>query len=119
LEEAADTILFCSSIAHDIVYRAATIGLEREQQSELDSAPRPTVTMVEQSISRGDSSLQPPNRRMSRHRKRTEGGTVTESAKLEVVTKDPVSVRPVPESLRTSDSMKPPKVESKCNCAIM
>ncbi|RLM98929.1 uncharacterized protein C2845_PM06G11270 [Panicum miliaceum] len=119
LEEVTDTILFCSSIAHDIAYRAATIGLEREQQSELASAPRPTVTMVEQPISRGDASLQPPNRRMSRHRKRSEGGTVTETDKLEVVTKDPVSVRPVPELLRTSDSMKPPKVESKCNCAIM
>jgi hypothetical protein len=119
LEEATDTILFCSSIAHDIAYRAATIGLEREQQSELASAPRPTVTMVEQPISRGDTSLQPPNRRMSRHRKRSEGGTVTETDKLEVVTKDPVSVQPVPELLRTSDSMKPPKVESKCNCAIM
>jgi hypothetical protein len=56
---------------------------------------------------------------MSRHRKRSEGGTVTETDKLEVVTKDPVSVQPVPELLRTSDSMKPPKVESKCNCAIM
>ncbi|CAL4911039.1 unnamed protein product [Urochloa decumbens] len=119
LEEATDTILFCSSIAHDIAYRAATIGQEREQQSELASAARPTVTMVGQSISRGDSSLKPTNRRMPRPRKRSEGGTVTETAKIDVVTKNPVPVRPVPEILRTSDSIKPPKVESKCNCAIM
>nr|TKW25043.1 hypothetical protein SEVIR_3G090500v2 [Setaria viridis] len=119
LEEATGTILICSSIAHDIAYRAATIGLEREEQLELASAPRPTVTMVGQSISRGNSSLKPPNKRMPRHRKRSEGGTVTETAKMEVVIKDPVPVRVVPESLRTSDSMKPPKVESKCNCAIM
>ncbi|KAF8725449.1 hypothetical protein HU200_019971 [Digitaria exilis] len=119
LEEATDTILFCSSIAHDIAYKAATIRLEREQQSELDSVPRPTVTMVGQSISRGDCSLKPPNRRIPRHRKRSEGGNVTETAKMEAGTKDPVPVRPDPEFSRTSDSMKPPKVESKCNCAIM
>ncbi|CAN6344772.1 unnamed protein product [Urochloa humidicola] len=119
LEEATDTILFCSSIAHDIAYRAATIGQEREQQSELASAARPAVTMVGQSISRGDSSLKPTNRRMPRHRKKSEGGTVTETAKMEVATKDPVPVQPVPEFSRTSDSIKPPKVESKCNCAIM
>ncbi|CAN6340050.1 unnamed protein product [Urochloa humidicola] len=119
LEEATDTILFCSSIAHDIAYRAATIGQEREEQSELASAARPTVTMVGQSISRGDSSLKTTNRRMPRHRKKSEGGTVTETAKMEVVTEDPVPVQPVPEFSRTSDSIKPPKVESKCNCAIM
>ncbi|XP_066359891.1 uncharacterized protein [Miscanthus floridulus] len=119
LEEATDTILFCSSIAHDIAYRAATIGLEHEQQSELASALHPTVTMVGRSIPRSDGSLKPPHRRTPRHRKRSEGETVTETDKMEVVAKDPVLVRPVPEFSRTSGSMKPPKVESKCNCAIM
>uniref|UniRef100_K3Z3A8 Proline-rich family protein n=1 Tax=Setaria italica TaxID=4555 RepID=K3Z3A8_SETIT len=119
LEEVTDTILFCSSIAHDIAFRAATIGLEREQQSEFASAPRPTVTMVGQSIPRGDSSLKPTHRRMPRHRKLSEGGTVTETAKMEVVATDHIPVQQVHEFSRTSDSMKPPKIESKCNCAIM
>ena len=66
--EAIDTILFCSSIAYDIAYRAATIGLEHEQQSELASALRPTVSMVGQSIPRSDGSLKPPHKRTSRHR---------------------------------------------------
>ena len=72
LEEATDTILFCSSIAHDIAYRAATIGLEHEQQSELASALRPTVTMVGRSIPRSDGSLKPPHWRKSRHRKQSQ-----------------------------------------------
>jgi len=70
--EAIDTILFCSSIAYDIAYRAATIGLEHEQQSELASALRPTVSMVGQSIPRSDGSLKPPHTRTSRHRKQSQ-----------------------------------------------
>lgn len=71
--------------------------------------------MVGQSVPRGDGSLKPPHR----HRKRSEGGTITETAKMEVVAKDPEPVRLIPEFPRTSDSIKPPKIESKCNCAIM
>lgn len=119
LEEATDTILFCSSIAHDIAYRAATIGLEHEQHSELASARRPAVPMAGQSIPRGDGSRKPPHRLVPRHRKRSEGETVTEPDKMEVVAEDPIPVRPVPEFSWTSGSFKSPKVESKCNCAIM
>jgi hypothetical protein len=54
LEEVTGTILFCSSIAQDIAFRAAAIALEREQQSELASAPRPTATTVGRSIPRGE-----------------------------------------------------------------
>jgi hypothetical protein len=50
---------------------------------------------------------------------KSEGRTITETAKTEVVAKDPVPVHLVPEPSRTSDSIKPPKLESKCNCAIM
>jgi len=60
LEVAIDTILFCSSIARDIAYRVATIGLEHEQKSELASALCPAVSMVGQSIPKSDGSLKPP-----------------------------------------------------------
>jgi hypothetical protein len=119
LEEATDTILFCSSIVHDIAYKAATIGLEHEQKSELASSPRPAVTMVEKSTPKGDSSLKLPHRRIPKHRKKLEGGASTGTAKMEVVAKDPVPVHLVTDLSRTSDSIKPPKLESKCNCAIM
>jgi hypothetical protein len=90
LEEAIYTILFCSSITRDIAYRAATIGLEHEQQSEFASALRPTVSLVGQSIPRSDGSLKPPHRRMSRHRKQSQ-----KLSKMEGVGKDHVLVWPV------------------------
>ncbi|KAI5073627.1 hypothetical protein GOP47_0011640 [Adiantum capillus-veneris] len=35
LEEATDTILFCSSIVHELVYKAATLSIENEEQKVL------------------------------------------------------------------------------------
>lgn len=32
LEEATDTILFCSSVVHELVYKAATLAIENEEQ---------------------------------------------------------------------------------------
>ncbi|KAL5205356.1 hypothetical protein ABZP36_033565 [Zizania latifolia] len=121
LEEATDTILFCSSIVHDLAYKAATIGLEGEQKAELVDAPRPTVTIVEKSIPMEDGLLRVPRRRMPKHkveRKRSEGESITDTTRTEVITKDPAPVRSASE-ITTSDSLKPPKMESKCNCSIM
>ncbi|XP_006663925.1 uncharacterized protein LOC102711930 [Oryza brachyantha] len=121
LEEATDTVLFCSSIVHDLAYKAATIGLEREQEAELAYAPRPTLTMVEKFIPREDSLLRGPHRRTTRRkveRKIPEGEYITDTASTEVITKEPVPARSS-EITTTSDSLKPPKIESKCNCTIM
>ncbi|KAG8051041.1 hypothetical protein GUJ93_ZPchr0009g810 [Zizania palustris] len=120
LEEATDTILFCSSIVHDLAYKAATIGLEGEQKAELVDAPRPTVTTVEKSIPMDDGLLRVPHRPMPKHkveRKRPEGEPITATTRTEVITKDPLPVRSASEI--TSDSLKPPKMESKCNCSII
>ncbi|KAF0890003.1 hypothetical protein E2562_035043 [Oryza meyeriana var. granulata] len=120
LEEATDTILFCSSIVHDLAYKAATIGLEREQEAELADAPRPTPTIVEKFIPREDGLLRGPHRRTPRRkveRKISEGESTTDTARTEVITKEPAPVRS--SEITTSDSLKPPKMESKCNCTIM
>ncbi|OMO81432.1 hypothetical protein COLO4_23621 [Corchorus olitorius] len=45
LEEATDTILFCSSIVHDLAYQAATIAIEKENSVPLEGS-RPTVTIL-------------------------------------------------------------------------
>jgi len=122
LEEATDTILFCSSIIHDLAYKAATIALEHEQGSELAVAPRPTVMGIGKSFQRDDGVLKLPHRRTAKRniaRKRLERETVTETAEMQVITKDPVIVHSASEITRSSDSMKPPKVESKCNCTVM
>ncbi|CAL9081794.1 unnamed protein product [Musa textilis] len=49
LEEATDTILFCSSIVHDVAYKAATIAMEKES-APYESSYR-TVTFMGNSVS--------------------------------------------------------------------
>ena len=123
MEEAADTILFCSSIVHDLAYKAATIALENEKESECVDSIRPTVTIVGRSGQREDSLPKPvqrrtPNRKVKR--KRLEGETTTmETVEKDAVAKDSSPVRSASGITRNSDNMKPPKLESKCNCIIM
>ncbi|KAL6641691.1 hypothetical protein ACP70R_019872 [Stipagrostis hirtigluma subsp. patula] len=123
LEEATDTILFCSSIVHDLAYKAATIALENEQESECVDSIRPTVTIVGKSVPKEDGLLKLPHRRTPNRkvkRKRLEGETpVSETTEKDAVAKDSSPVRSASGITRNSDSMKPPKLESKCNCIIM
>jgi len=123
LEEATDTILFCSSIVHDLAYKAATIALEHEQEQEHTESIRPTVTIVGKSIPNEDGIRKLPQRRTPNRkvkRKRLEGETtITETAEKEAVSKDPSPVHSASGFRRSSDNMKPPKLESKCNCVIM
>lgn len=127
LEEATDTILFCSSIVHDLAYSAATIAIEKEKEKENEvtlEASRPMVTILGKSY---------PNRGDLRHR--TGGKRVMKSQKprqrrVEMSTKPPIAKTENDENTDEStiqnvglpnqvDSTKPPKLESKCNCSIM
>ncbi|KAG8051037.1 hypothetical protein GUJ93_ZPchr0009g814 [Zizania palustris] len=63
LEEATDTILLCSSIVHDLAYKAATIALDHEQESGHVEFSRPTVTLVGKSIPKEDGLPKLPHRR--------------------------------------------------------
>ena len=45
LEEATDSILFCSSIVHNLAYEAASIAIEKENYTQLEGS-RPAVTIV-------------------------------------------------------------------------
>ncbi|XP_062202765.1 uncharacterized protein LOC133905072 isoform X2 [Phragmites australis] len=122
LEEATDTILFCSSIVHDLAYRAATIALENEQESKCVEFIRPTVTIVEKSIPKEDGLPKLPHRRASNRkvkRKRLEGETTVSETEKDSIAKDSSPVRSASGITRNSDNMKPPKLESKCNCIIM
>lgn len=123
LEEATDTILFCSSIVHDLAYSAASIAIEKENEVTLEGS-RPTVTILGKS-----------NTDRSDLRSRTGGKRVMKSQKLrqrhvEMSTKPPVTKTENDENTDEStirnvglpnqvDSMKPLKLESKCNCSIM
>jgi len=124
LAEVTDTILFCSSIIHDIAYKAATIGME-----ELVLPPeafRPTVTIPCKSVNDQNNSRKVPNKHTPKSqkfkRKKLETQTkspLTESGNNVIVqgSTPPSSVGNIPK--KASDSTKPPELESKCNCIVM
>ncbi|KAJ1256749.1 hypothetical protein BS78_K315300 [Paspalum vaginatum] len=123
LEEAADTILFCSSIVHDLAYKAATIALENEKESECVDCIRPTVTIVGRSVIKEESLPKLPHRRTPNRkvkRKRLEGEIATmETTEKDNFAEDSSPIRSASGITRNSDNVKPPKLESKCNCIIM
>lgn len=119
LEEATDTILFCSSIIHDLAYKAASIAIEKEKENlEPFEGPRPTITI--------------PERREDFH-----GTTIGRTGKTQKARKRRGETEPKPPPLTENDNrsnepvvrnvgipgnaatMKSPKLESKCNCTIM
>ncbi|CAN1137290.1 hypothetical protein LINPERHAP2_LOCUS9962 [Linum perenne] len=133
LEEATDTILFCSSIVHDLAYRAATIAIENELSIPLNDS-RPTVTILGKSTpDRGGRGKRGSKSSKVKQQKQVETATKSPAAaaKLEndendennAANEDLVVVRNVglpPEDHNNKmDSSKPPKLESKCNCTIM
>ncbi|XP_065873579.1 uncharacterized protein [Euphorbia lathyris] len=123
LEEATDTILFCSSIVHDVAYQAATIAIEKEDSAPLEGS-RPTVTILGKSTAdRKDSRNRTPLKRASNSNK-------VKQKRMEVDVKSPSRKTENDENANESmvrnvglpnnmDSTKPPKLESKCNCTIM
>ncbi|XWS63817.1 hypothetical protein CRYUN_Cryun06bG0134600 [Craigia yunnanensis] len=123
LEKATDTILFCSSIVHDLAYQAATMAIEKESSVPLEGSRR-TVTILGKSTSdRKDLRGRTVGRRISKSHKirqrRVETDVKSPSTKTENdENADESSICNVglPNKL---DSMKPPKLESKCNCSIM
>lgn len=123
LEEATDTILFCSSIVHDLAYRAAAIAIEKEDSVPLEGS-RPAVTVL------GKSTADRKDSRSRNTGKRTSKSMKVRQKKMESDTKSPSSKAENDENANESmvrnvglpnkmDSAKPPKLESKCNCTIM
>ncbi|KAK4764657.1 hypothetical protein SAY86_025747 [Trapa natans] len=130
LEEATDTILFCSSIVHDLAYSAASMAMEKEHEAlEALEGFRPTVTLVGKSISSGRKDprsgriiskrgLKPHNRAPKKKRA---------DAYKKPPSSEPENDENVDESLTRNiglphkfDSAKVPrKLESKCNCTII
>lgn len=131
LEEVTDTILFCSSIVHDLAYKAATIAIEKEKEnlSPLEGS-RPTVT-----IPGGNRSSDPVNPRgrtpskrsaKSQRQKQRQDKKENEPIPYHAPRGDEKPVEPMTRIVGLQnkvdnkiDDMKPPKMESKCNCTIM
>ncbi|KAH9603706.1 hypothetical protein KSS87_007457 [Heliosperma pusillum] len=118
LEEATDTILFCNSIIHDLAYRAASIAIEKEKENlEPFERSRPTVTIPDRRDPHGFSSTRTPKPQKARKKRTTE----TE-VKPPLMQNDEKSNEPMVRNVgipNDGNSMKPPKLESKCNCTIM
>ncbi|XXG45078.1 hypothetical protein AAC387_Pa02g0253 [Persea americana] len=123
LDEATDTILFCSSIIHDLAYKAATIAMEKEDQVPLEGS-RPTVTI----LGKADSNKRDLRSRTSRRTLKSQKGRQRQSeADAKSPSTNDENVAKMDSSLTACDSavpnkvdsMKPPKLESKCNCTVM
>ncbi|XP_020571915.1 uncharacterized protein LOC110018813 isoform X2 [Phalaenopsis equestris] len=128
LEEATDTILFCSSIIHDLAYKATTIAMEKDQKAILEQySPPPTVKIMEKPI----PGLREGSRNLS-DKRRTQASRKLERKKTEARSELPLrelknenhadseefaaSNDEIPKKV---DSARPPKLESKCNCSVM
>ncbi|XP_073013504.1 uncharacterized protein [Typha latifolia] len=119
LEEATDTVLFCSSIINNLAYKAATIAMEKEVS--VPEAPHPRITIL------GKSKKENLHRVSNEHglrsrmvkRKRLEADTNTPSIELGENIESSAPPPSIDEIPKTVDSLKPPKMETKCNCTIM
>lgn len=119
LEEATDTILFCSSIVHNLAYEAANIALEKDDTSM--EVLRPTVTLVGKSNSdRREIRSRPLGKRSSKSQKSRQRRLEPDSKARPITpeTEEKSSPRIV-RSPGKGETMHPPKLESKCNCTIM
>ncbi|KAL0921327.1 hypothetical protein M5K25_008389 [Dendrobium thyrsiflorum] len=124
LEEATDTILFCSSIIHDLAYQAATIGIEKELNLLLEAqASGPYMTNLAKPIPGLRESWKVSYKQMPRShkfkRKRMESQTKYPHKEAENdVNAHEFSTSSI-QTPGTADTGRPPKLESKCNCTVM
>ncbi|GLJ44351.1 hypothetical protein SUGI_0929010 [Cryptomeria japonica] len=123
LEEATDTILFCSSIVHSLVYKAATIAMEKENCSSTEVL-RPMVTIVGKTeTDHRNSCARASGRRTSKFHKiksrQTAAHLQAPSCNIETNLKNQEPVMHVVTNPESADTLKPPTINSKCNCTIM
>ncbi|XP_044493417.1 uncharacterized protein LOC123216864 isoform X2 [Mangifera indica] len=123
LEEATDAILLCSSMVHDMAYQAVTIAMEKESSVPVEGS-RPTVTRL------GKSSSDRKNQRGRTVGKHTLRSQKARQRRVETNAKPPANETENDENADESvirnvglpnkvDTMKPTKLESRCNCTIM
>ncbi|KAG6477186.1 hypothetical protein ZIOFF_066438 [Zingiber officinale] len=121
LEEATDTILFCSSIVHDIGYKAATIAVDKDFAVR-DSLHRP-ITFLGSTISnhkdfqKASSGRTRSPKRIKRKKQETADKMTSIELTKNVANSEITSCDN--KVTNTIDSAKPPKLESKCNCTVM
>ncbi|XP_074589751.1 LOW QUALITY PROTEIN: uncharacterized protein LOC141845588 [Curcuma longa] len=110
LEEATDTILFCSSIVHDTAYKAATIAVDKEFPVSKSS---PMAFLANSVPSHEDFRKSIRHMRSPQKFKRRKPEVADKLSSVEIPTLCDNKVS------ETNDNAKPPKLESKCNCTVM
>lgn len=123
LEEATDTILICSSIVQDLAYKAATMAMEKESSIPLEGS-WPTVTILGKSnsdrkVARGRTANKRVSKAQKARQRQVETDVKPASNKTENDENVDDSLTQYVDVPNKVDSMKPPKLESKCNCTIM
>ncbi|CAI9278215.1 unnamed protein product [Lactuca saligna] len=128
LEEATDTILFCSSIVHNLAHNAATIAIDNQDpSSDNNNSSWPLIPATRKSHLNEPDPQTPRNSnttkrssksQKSRHKKDTESDP-TKSPNTTEGKIDQHKTRIVGGVRDNGESKKPPMLESKCNCTIM
>ncbi|GMH27671.1 hypothetical protein Nepgr_029514 [Nepenthes gracilis] len=123
LEEATDTILFCSSIIHTLAYEAAGIAMEKEKENlaPLEGYRQAAITPGN---ARWDPRGRTPSRRKIKSQKPKQLWVETETKSPPFKTEpnnnpDEPTTRIVGLQNKVDNMKPPPKLESKCNCRIM
>lgn len=121
LEEAADTVLFCNSIVHDLVYKSTMIAMQKEI---VGVTPIPIVTSTvgmaqakRRNFCRGAASQRMLTYKSINSRK-TVAHLHTPSSRIETTIEDQQPVMHVSVGER-NELPKPEKVKSKCHCTIL
>ncbi|XP_075496691.1 uncharacterized protein LOC142533712 [Primulina tabacum] len=120
LEEATDAILFCSSIVHNLAYEAVNIAIDKETP-RVEPVLQPEIPFVAKSNSdRPEIRSRNTGNRNSRSQKTRQKKLETDPKPASIDAETEAKFIPhVVKSPYKWDSMKPPKLESKCNCTIM
>ncbi|KAL7587550.1 hypothetical protein Lser_V15G41005 [Lactuca serriola] len=126
LEEATETILFCSSIVHNIAYEAATLAIQK-QHSDASQTENNNTSSSGQLI---PSIGKPTKEIQTKKTKKTSSKSQKNRNKKVTTTKPPNNnntntdeesdlVKPRIVYPNNKENRRPPKLESKCNCSIM
>ncbi|KAL8253571.1 hypothetical protein R6Q59_031792 [Mikania micrantha] len=120
LDEATDTILFCSSIVHNLAYEAANIAMEKEPSGNIGY--QPLVPAVTNSHLGRDIESRKTSKRSSKsqkmRRKTMEGDTAKAPNNINMGEEADVQKTRIVYS-NNKENTKPPILEAKCNCRIM
>lgn len=119
LDEATDAILLDSSTDNNLEYKAANIATDKETFPV--EALRPTVPVHDTSgPERRDLCSRTTGKRNSKSQKARQRKFETDTKTSPVISES--NDKPTQRIVGTpnkADTMKPPKLESKCNCIIM